>query len=532
MLCKSVFVKVCAVQARQSIKITFCGDVMNSLRQFPLGAVFPESPHAVVCSLPTMADVCAYEEKDARVLNALTSGYPRFVMHPYVRQLIQHYLQQYELLNHSGYLVRGAHFAQTIKAKYQGQVKLIEVESALYLVYFREEAASIAKEVSSYMQHVGCGMSSRQAEASLLCLGYFEQAYSEAVCEVRPEEQVRSHLSELCACEPRFIRLCASGMSAFYAAFSSVRRIQRLQGRRRWLQLGWLYLDTGCILKGFLSPDESLTTCYDLSDVAALLREIEHCGDDLAAVVVEYPTNPLIQVADLAQISQAVHAQGGLLIVDPSIASVYNVAVLPLADLLVTSLTKFAAFEGDVMIGALAVNPASQLSEPLLSAVDEYCLAPYVNDTARLAHQMQSAPAIVACMNANAKQLADFLHHHPAIKRVHYAADQPEYTLMSKGDSAYGSIITIELKVPMAPVYDRLSCLKGPSFGTQFTLVSAFMYLAHYDLVTSDRGRAFLQKQGICPDLLRISVGIEPYEALESVFKHALDSSIDTEITV
>jgi cystathionine gamma-synthase len=77
----------------------------------------------------------------------------------------------------------------------------------------------------------------------------------------------------------------------------------------------------------------------------------------------------------------------------------------------------------------------------------------------------------------------------------------------------------------MAAVYDALTCLKGPSFGTQFTLVSPFMYLAHYDLVTNDSGRVFLQQLGICPELLRISVGTEPYHAIESVFKYALDAS-------
>ena len=88
-------------------------------------------------------------------------------------------------------------------------------------------------------------------------------------------------------------------------------------------------------------------------------------------------------------------------------------------------------------------------------------------------------------------------------------------------------MITIELNGPMPPVYDALACLKGPSFGTNL-LWFPLMYLAHYDLVTSDSGRAFLQQRGICPELLRISVGIEPYDAIESVFKNALDASLST----
>ena len=174
------------------------------------------------------------------------------------------------------------------------------------------------------------------------------------------------------------------------------------------------------------------------------------------------------------------------------------------------------------MIGALAVNPDSPLSEPLLSAVDDYCLE-HAGDTARLAYQMQSAPAIVAAMNANAERLADFLRRHPAIKRVLFAADQPAYAPLSKRPEACGAMITIELNGPMPPVYDALACLKGPSFGTQFLL-----WFPHYDLVTGDSGRAFLQQRGICPELLRISVGIEPYDAIESVFKNALDASLST----
>ena len=74
----------------------------------------------------------------------------------------------------------------------------------------------------------------------------------------------------------------------------------------------------------------------------------------------------------------------------------------------------------------------------------------------------------------------------------------------------------------MESFYDRIEVLKAPSFGTQTTLLSPFMYLAHYDLVTEEEGRAFLKDVGLSPDLIRISVGVEPYEAIEAVFAKAL----------
>ncbi len=65
---------------------------------------------------------------------------------------------------------------------------------------------------------------------------------------------------------------------------------------------------------------------------------------------------------------------------------------------------------------------------------------------------------------------------------------------------------------------------KGPSFGQQTTLLSPYIYLAHYDLVTSEAGRAELAAHGLSPDLLRLSVGIEPAEDIIATLGEALGS--------
>jgi cystathionine gamma-synthase len=80
----------------------------------------------------------------------------------------------------------------------------------------------------------------------------------------------------------------------------------------------------------------------------------------------------------------------------------------------------------------------------------------------------------------------------------------------------------MELRGDLEAFYDALAVMKGPSFGTRFTLVCPFMYLAHYDLVTAEEGRKFLSSIGIDPDLIRISVGAEPIEAIIQCFADAL----------
>ena len=74
--------------------------------------------------------------------------------------------------------------------------------------------------------------------------------------------------------------------------------------------------------------------------------------------------------------------------------------------------------------------------------------------------------------------------------------------------------------------------MNGPSFGTRFTLLCPFLYLAHYDLVTSKTGRAVLKEVGIDPELIRISVGIEAYDEIEAVFEEALAASMDNGCTI
>jgi cystathionine gamma-synthase len=71
--------------------------------------------------------------------------------------------------------------------------------------------------------------------------------------------------------------------------------------------------------------------------------------------------------------------------------------------------------------------------------------------------------------------------------------------------------------------YDRLRLPKGPSFGMRTTLICPFMYLAHYDLVTSAQGRAQLEANGLDPELLRLCVGTEPVEEIIGALREALE---------
>lgn len=499
---------------------------MNALRHFPLGCRFPDTPHAVISSLPTMDDVRGYEEKDPRVLDAMTSGYPRFVVHAYIAELIDLYFARAGVDGHSAVLVLSEAAAQDLLDYVGPGAHVLAVDDGLQLVYCACSDTDLFSRMRKYVQHVGCGVSSRQAEDLLLRYGRLPQAHAESVFEGAADLEVERLLAELYGCGTGDVWLCSCGMSAFYAAFRAVQGLQRSRGRRHWIQLGWLYLDSGCVLKEFLAEGEILEYCYDVDDTDALIDKLASLGDSLAGVVVECPTNPLVQICDLPRVSAAVRASGGVLIVDPTVASIYNLNVLRYADVVVTSLTKYAANEGDVMIGSLALNADSPHYADLASRVERFHVPPYVRDLQRLAYEMQTAAQVVADMNRNASQLAEFLRGHPAVAAVHFAGDARHYASVARGATCAGGMISIELVGSMERFYDAIAVLKGPSFGARFTLLSPFMYLAHYDLVTEAAGRAFLREVGIAPELIRISVGAEPYALIEAAFAQALDRSL------
>lgn len=473
-----------------------------------------------------MADVRGYEEKEPRVLEALKSGYPRFVVHEFVKRLIQFYLQREGLAGRAAVLVPSRRAADDLLGWLGQGFDKLEVDTSVFLIFCAQSDELHSQKLRKFVQHSGCGISSRQAEDLLVQHGLIESRFGETAYPGNAQIKVEQDLAGLIGCRESDVLACASGMNAFYAGFRAVQDFNQSRGRSAWLQLGWLYLDSGKILEEFLGQGESLDCLYDVQDIDAVLARIRALGDSLGAVVVECPSNPLIQVCDLRRIAAAVREQGGVMIVDPTIASVYNANVLPFADLLVTSLTKYASIEGDIMIGALAVNPESPYYGDLVLRTSSFYTPPYKRDLARLAHEMDFAPDTIEKMNANAARLCAFLRQHPAVKKIYCAGCSEHGGEISRCDGPTGAVITIEFAGNMEKFYDAVQVMKGPSFGTRYTLLCPFMYLAHYDLVTTEKGRSHLASVGIDPELIRISVGEENYETIETVFREALDECL------
>ena len=246
----------------------------------------------------------------------------------------------------------------------------------------------------------------------------------------------------------------------------------------------------------------------------------------MAGVIAEVPTNPLIQTPDLPALGELCRRHGALLIVDPSIASIHNVNVLTHADLVVASLTKYAASEGDLTAGLVAVNPAGRDAAALREAVPAELEPVYPRDLSRLAAQIGDTREVLAKIHANTARVAAFLESHPAVREVRWAR-QPScaanFQRIARASDATGGVITFTLhrRGALETFYDHLRLPKGPSFGMKTTLVCPFMYLAHYDLVTTPAGLTELAASGVDPDLLRLCCGTEPAEEIIGALSEA-----------
>jgi cystathionine beta-lyase/cystathionine gamma-synthase len=497
---------------------------MSGLVPRPLGERIPSLLHAVSCSLPTMRDVVGYETKDPAILNHVCSGYPRFVVHDLIQQMASRWSQRLNLGSDVLWLTASKRVAEELMVYLEPVESTVFEHEGIWGVAHSEDP-EVANHAQQFLQHIGGGLSSRQAEDHLTKAGLVEPEPEEFI-PVDPHQIIRDTFGpDIGYSQPSSIILANSGMNAFYRAFQAASNFQRTRGRTIWIQLGWLYLDTMAVIEKLGNGQENLRIILAIDNLEILRNVVSECGVQLAGLVTEAPSNPLIQTPNLEIVADVVRSAGGLIIVDPTVASVYNVDVFSHADLVVTSLTKYAAWEGDVIAGAILVPDhcpqADQFRADLTRTTDPL----YERDAARLAFQIGRAPGITREIGRQTREVAAFLESHPAVERVFWAEAEDQvanFRKLLRPSGGPGALISINLAIPLESFYDRITLPKGPSFGITTSLLCPFLYLAHYDLVSTDKGRGYLKANGLNPELVRLSIGIEPIDAILASLDEAL----------
>ena len=242
-------------------------------------------------------------------------------------------------------------------------------------------------------------------------------------------------------------------------------------------------------------------------------------------VYLETPTNPLLQIIDVAAVSDIAHRAGALACVDNSTLSPYLQRPLELgADIVLHSATKFLCGHSDVMAGAVVVAD-DELAEELylIQNGEGAVLAPF--DSYLLLRGTKTLALRLDRQQANARAIAEFLDTHPAVKRVYYPGLAEERSLQihraqASGYGAVLSFVTGDAEFSRALVEATRLFAITVSFGGVNSTISLPNYMSHASIPVHIR-----QQKAIPADLVRISVGAEDVEDLVADLAGAFEAA-------
>jgi cystathionine gamma-lyase/cystathionine beta-lyase/cystathionine gamma-lyase/homocysteine desulfhydrase len=252
------------------------------------------------------------------------------------------------------------------------------------------------------------------------------------------------------------------------------------------------------------------------ADVQAAMRSTTRL------VFLETPTNPMMQVADIARIAEIAHAGGVLVAVDNTFASPYVQQPIRLgADLVIHSTTKYLNGHSDGIGGVVIANGEKEIEWlRFVQNAAGAILAPFeswlvLRGTKTLALRMPQH-------NANGLALAQYLARHPKVQKVFYPGlpDHPQHELARRQMRGFGGMLSFELGSLEAAraVLDNVRLMAlAESLGGVETLICHPATMTHAS-VPDERKR----RLGISDGLVRISVGVEDIEDLKADLDQAL----------
>jgi cystathionine gamma-synthase len=254
----------------------------------------------------------------------------------------------------------------------------------------------------------------------------------------------------------------------------------------------------------------------DIDDTAAVVSALDSCTRPIACLWIESPTNPGLQIADVAALTVAAHERGVLVVVDNTFATPISSTPLALgADLVIHSVTKMLAGHSDVVLGA-AVTRDYDLAQSLLERRTKHGAIASPFDTWLALRGMRTLALRVERASSNALELATRLSGHPAVSRVLYPglATDPGYLLARQTLRYAGSIVCIEF----AGGIDAAETLCN---GVRLWVPATS--LGGVESTLERRRRWPSESLQVNESLVRLSVGIEDVDDLWADLAQALD---------
>ncbi len=242
-------------------------------------------------------------------------------------------------------------------------------------------------------------------------------------------------------------------------------------------------------------------------------------------VYVESPSNPAMQVTDIAEVANIAHEHGCVLVVDNTFASPYLQNPLDLgADVVLHSITKFINGHADV-VGGMIVAKDPLLYKRLRKAMINTGCNMDPHQAYLVLRGVKTLGLRVERAQANAMAIARWLEKQPEIESVRYIGleSHPEHEVAKRQMKGFGSMIAFELKGGFEAGRQLMNSVKlatlAVSLGGVETLIEHPASMTHASMSADDRIAA-----GFSDGLVRYAVGIEDVDDLIADLRQALDT--------
>ncbi len=256
------------------------------------------------------------------------------------------------------------------------------------------------------------------------------------------------------------------------------------------------------------------TDAVDMTDIDAVTAAL---APDTRCVWLETPSNPLLQIADIAAITEAAHRAGALVVADNTFATPCLQQPLALgADVVMHSTTKYFGGHSDVMGGALVFARDDELRESVqnLRVLRGAVMAPF-NAWLTL-RGLHSLPARMAWHCRNARVVAEFLAGHARVEAVHWPGlpEHRNHAVATRQMRDFGGMLSMQVRGGRDATLAAAGRVK--LFTNATSLGGCESLIEHRASVEGEHP--------VSPEnLLRLSVGVEHAEDLVADLAQALE---------
>jgi cystathionine gamma-lyase len=259
----------------------------------------------------------------------------------------------------------------------------------------------------------------------------------------------------------------------------------------------------------------------DLNDANTIRNYI---NENTKLLWIETPTNPTMQIVDIAACAAIAKEKRITLAVDNTFASPYLQNPLALgADIVMHSVTKYLGGHSDVVMGALLTSDDS-LHEQLAFIHNSCGATPGPQDSFLVLRGLKTLHLRMRAHCENGKRVAEFLKSHPAIEKVYWPGfvEHPNHGIAKRQMRDFGGMISIVLKDANLEKTFRIASsfhvfTLAESLGGVESLINHPATMTHASIPKAER-----EKAGVVDNLLRLSVGVEDIDDLLADLQQAL----------